>query len=242
MYSIHHVALSVTDRATSVLFYEKLGFEQVHLWEAEDGSLSITHVRLHDFILELFCYKDFKSAPDTTRSTATDLPVIGTKHFGLQVDSIEAARTDLAAKGIVDENIAISQGRTGPRYFFVEDPDGILVEIMEDKRQLQPQAPSIHENQSQEQLSSLLVKAAQQITVGGRYMHYKQLNYKVLSLALREEDNEPCVVYQAEYGTHSTWIRPVTSWLEEVAVDGKKTKRFTPLDTVAADIIKESQE
>jgi glyoxylase I family protein len=85
--------------------------------------------------LELFCYADYQPAPDTIHSTKTDLPIIGTKHFGLKVDSIEAAREDLAAKGIVDKDIAITQGRTGPRYFFIEDPDGILVEIAEDKRE-----------------------------------------------------------------------------------------------------------
>jgi len=135
MYSIHHTALSVTNRTASVTFYEKLGFKQVHLWQAEDGSLSITHMRLKDFILELFCYKDFTPAPNTIHATTTDLPVIGTKHIGLRVDSIEAARDDLANKGVVDASTAINQGRTGPRYFFIEDPDGILVEIMEDKRE-----------------------------------------------------------------------------------------------------------
>jgi glyoxylase I family protein len=135
MYSIHHVALSVTSRGTSIAFYEKLGFKQVHFWEAEDGSLSITHLRLGDFILELFCFKQPTPAPATIHATATDLPIIGTKHFGLRVDSIEVARKDLGSKGIVAEDMPINQGRTGPRYFFVEDPDGILVEIMEDKRE-----------------------------------------------------------------------------------------------------------
>lgn len=135
MYSIHHTALSVSNRQHSVAFYEKLGFKQVHVWQAEDGSLSITHLRLGEFILELFCYKNFMPAPESIHITATDLPIIGTKHFGLRVDSIETARADLTAKGIVKEDIAINQGRTGPRYFFIEDPDGILVEIMEDNRQ-----------------------------------------------------------------------------------------------------------
>ena len=134
-YSFHHVALSVTNRENSKAFYEQLGFTQVHLWGAEDRSLTITHLKNGDFILELFCYKDYQSAPETIHATATDLPIIGTKHFGLRVDSIEAACEDLAAKGIVDKNIEINQGRTGPRYFFIQDPDGILVEIMEDKRE-----------------------------------------------------------------------------------------------------------
>jgi catechol 2,3-dioxygenase-like lactoylglutathione lyase family enzyme len=137
MYAIHHVALSVTDREQSILFYQKLGFSEVHFWEAEDKSLSITHLKLDDsdFILELFCFASPQPAPESIHSTATDLLIIGTKHFGLKVDSIEAARDDLVANGTVGPDIKITQGRTGPRYFFIEDPDGILVEIAEDKRE-----------------------------------------------------------------------------------------------------------
>jgi glyoxylase I family protein len=133
-YAIHHVAISVSDLQRSIAFYQKLGFSQVHHWEADDKSLTITHLLLNGFILELFCYQSFQQAPDTIHATATDLPVMGTKHFGLRVDSIEEARDDLAAKDIVEKDIAITEGRTGPRYFFIKDPDGILVEILEDKR------------------------------------------------------------------------------------------------------------
>lgn len=87
----------------------------------------------------------------------------------------------------------------------------------------------MHEKESQTQLSARLAEAAKQIVIGARYMHYKQLSYKVLALALREEDNEPCVIYQAEYGDRITWIRPVSSWVEVVEVDSQKVKRFTKL-------------
>ena len=87
----------------------------------------------------------------------------------------------------------------------------------------------MHEKESQSQLSSRLAQAARQVSVGARYMHYKQLSYKVVALALREEDNEPCVVYQAEYGDAVTWIRPVANWVEEVELNGKKIKRFTKI-------------
>ena len=72
--------------------------------------------------------------PDSIYSTATDLPVVGTKHFGLRVDSIEAAKADLVSKGLVQPETQIINGRTGPKYFFIADPDGILVEIAEDTR------------------------------------------------------------------------------------------------------------
>lgn len=85
-------------------------------------------------MIELFAYAVPMPAPDTIYATATDLPVIGTKHFGLQVESIEAAKQDLIIKGIIGSDHEITLGRTGIKYFFVKDPDGILVEIVEDKR------------------------------------------------------------------------------------------------------------
>jgi glyoxylase I family protein len=67
-------------------------------------------------------------------STSTDLPIIGTKHFGLRVDSVCKAKDDLVVQGLINQSVEIKQGRTGPRFFFIKDPDGILVEIAEDDR------------------------------------------------------------------------------------------------------------
>ncbi len=83
---------------------------------------------------------------------------------------------------------------------------------------------------SQSQLAERLAYAAEHVTVGTRYAHYKQTTYKVLGLGLREEDNEPCVIYQAEYGEHITFIRPLANWLEPVATDQGAVARFTKLE------------
>jgi hypothetical protein len=80
--------------------------------------------------------------------------------------------------------------------------------------------------ESQTELSARLAKATAQVTAGARYMHYKQQSYKVIGLALLEATDEPCVIYQAEYGDHITFVRPVSSWVEEVEWEGKKVKRF----------------
>lgn len=133
MYSPHHIAFSVSDSQASVNFYKQLGFEELSFWQAEDKSLSITHLSLNGLILELFCYAHPKPAPDSIHTTSTDLPIIGTKHFGLKTNSIEEARADLAAKGIVATDIEIKQGKWY-KYFFIEDPDGILVEITDEAR------------------------------------------------------------------------------------------------------------
>lgn len=83
--------------------------------------------------------------------------------------------------------------------------------------------------ESQNELATRLAEAATKVQAGARYKHYKNLTYKVLLIALREEDCEPCVIYQAEYGERLTFIRPVTSWLESVEIDGRSTQRFTKI-------------
>lgn len=91
----------------------------------------------------------------------------------------------------------------------------------------------VHQKESQTNLSQKLAQAAGQVKVGARYMHYKQQSYVVLAIALREEDNEPCVIYKAEYGDNLTWIRPVANWLETVELDGKKVQRFTKISPLS---------
>lgn len=84
--------------------------------------------------------------------------------------------------------------------------------------------------ETQAQLSNRLKEAAKNVVVGARYKHYKQHTYRVLSLGLREEDVEPVVVYQAEYGERIVFTRLVSSWIEEVEVDSKKVKRFEKIE------------
>jgi len=86
-----------------------------------------------------------------------------------------------------------------------------------------------HQKESYEQLLKIMQDATNQVTVGARYYHYKdkQHTYVIVKVALREEDNEPCVIYESEYMPGTVWIRPLASWLEEVKVDGRKVKRFT---------------
>lgn len=85
------------------------------------------------------------------------------------------------------------------------------------------------EHKSQAQLAAQLTAANQQVAVGACYMHYRQQSYKVIALALLEANLEPCVVYQAEYGEHITFIRPLSDWLAEIEVNGQMIKRFTQI-------------
>ena len=86
MFNINHVAISVTDAKESIEFYKKFGFEEFKSWKAEDESIKINMLKLNNTVLEMFCYKEYTKLPETAKKTATDLPVLGTKHFALGVD------------------------------------------------------------------------------------------------------------------------------------------------------------
>ena len=87
------------------------------------------------------------------------------------------------------------------------------------------------DKESQAELSLRLVKARENVVVGARYQHYKQLSYLVTDVALWEATNEACVIYQAEYGDQITFIRPLTNWLETVDVEGVQIPRFNKIDS-----------
>ena len=130
MFKINHVAISVTDIDRSIEFYKKFGFQEFKSWKAEDNSIKINMLKLNNTVLEIFCYKEYIKLPETAKTTATDLPILGTKHFALGVDDIEKAK-EFVIQNYICKNIDIKRGRLGKQYFFINDPDGILVEIIE---------------------------------------------------------------------------------------------------------------
>ncbi len=136
MFKVHHVAISVKDLSVSEEFYKKLGFRKVSYWKAEDNSLEISHMKLNGFILEIFCFKNPEENPVLKEDLWTNLKVLGVKHFALQTEDIYTTLENLKKTGIATEETTVSKGRTGILYFFVKDPDGIFVEIVEDKRNL----------------------------------------------------------------------------------------------------------
>mgnify|MGYP001043620190 CR=1 FL=1 len=130
MFNVSHVAISVTNIEKSVEFYKKFSFTDFKSWEAEDKSIIIKVLKLNNTVLEIFCYKNFQKLPITASETATDLPVVGTKHFALGVENIEEAEKFVLENKICKE-VYIKTGRLGKKYFFIKDPDLILVEIIE---------------------------------------------------------------------------------------------------------------
>jgi glyoxylase I family protein len=134
-FTVHHAAISSTDMTKSIAFYELFGFIVVLHWKDPDGESEIAHLKLGGNFLEIFWYRDQIPAPESAKTLATDLPRIGVKHFALKVDSVHEAKS-FVAKNDIASNVEIQQGKTGVAYFFIKDPSGILLEILEDNREL----------------------------------------------------------------------------------------------------------
>jgi cyclomaltodextrinase len=62
----------------------------------------------------------------------------------------------------------------------------------------------------------------------GKYKHYKGKEYEVVGIARHSETLEELVVYKALYQNdgENIWVRPLTMFIEEVEIEGKKMSRF----------------
>ena len=61
----------------------------------------------------------------------------------------------------------------------------------------------------------------------GTYVHYKNgKRYTVIDVVRHTETEEWMVLYRAEYGDYSLWVRPLKSFLEQVNFDGQFVPRF----------------
>lgn len=129
MFKVNHVAISVNDLKKSLGFYKEFGFDIVK--EFHDENVDIIHLKLDNVILEIFHYIVNNELPEHAKDLAIDLKTVGNKHFGLGVKNILEAKEFIESKGIYKEEIKIVQGRLGSPYFFIKDPDGILIEIIQ---------------------------------------------------------------------------------------------------------------
>jgi hypothetical protein len=82
---------------------------------------------------------------------------------------------------------------------------------------------------AQSKLAEMTAEAAKKVKIGGFYAHYKSTGklYKVLGFVIIEATDEVGVLYQARYGEKITFVRPLSSWLEEVEADGQFVPRFS---------------
>src|SRR6478672_3177391 len=119
----HHIAIYTRDLARLQAFYTQvLGFPVVRRWEAA----GIVFVDTGGLWIEL----TRQDAPDDgTRPRALDQGV-GINHFALQVDDVERACQQLADQGV--RVLAAPANYENVRVAFLADPDGNVLELIED--------------------------------------------------------------------------------------------------------------
>lgn len=132
--AIHHTAISVRDLEKSIDFYTRLGFSKGEHYVAEDGSMHIVQLSLQGVGLELFWYLKNQGKPSLELEYANNLDKIGVKHLCLQVANAGDSLAWLKELGFASDQTEINIARSlqGSRYFFIQDPDGVWVEFMED--------------------------------------------------------------------------------------------------------------
>ena len=133
MLKLAHIALSVSNINKSVAFYEKhFGFKLAGKYPHKEIGLSIAVINKGDISLELFEFKKRHALPNYRKDLDSDLKTIGAKHFSFAVGNIEGEYKRLKKSGVRFATL-LRTFDNGLKYFFIKDPDGILVEIMEIK-------------------------------------------------------------------------------------------------------------
>jgi len=123
--SIHHVAAICSDYERSKRFYaETLGLGVVaETYRPESNSWKLDLSLAGRFVLELFWYRNPPARP--TRPEAA-----GLRHLAFSVDSVDASKSALEARGVEVEPIRVDP-ITGKRFSFFKDPDGLPLELYE---------------------------------------------------------------------------------------------------------------
>jgi lactoylglutathione lyase len=118
-----NVGLRVSDLKRSLAFYTAVGYTVVGAVEGTPFG-SLTMLRLpDDSFVTIELVHDPAGGP-------VDLGT-GISHLGVQVESLDAILTGLAAQGITAEPPELPGGPGGPRTSWITDPDGYLIELVQ---------------------------------------------------------------------------------------------------------------
>ena len=122
---IHHIAIICTDYERSKDFYvNKLGFTILNeTFRVDRDSYKLDLAVGDTYQIELFSFPDSPKRLSYPEAT-------GLRHLAFEVDDIEEAVRELAAKKIKVEDIRIDEV-TGKKFTFFKDPDHLPLELYE---------------------------------------------------------------------------------------------------------------
>ena len=120
-----HTMLRVLDEARAIDFYRRaFGLEIVDRFPFDDFTLIYLRGRESDFELELTVNRG---------RTAPYIPGDGYGHLAVVVDDLGAEHARFSKEGLQPKPIKefFRDGSLMARFFFVEDPDGYKIEVMQ---------------------------------------------------------------------------------------------------------------
>ncbi len=122
--SLAHVALRAKNLEKTLDFYiNKMGFKEILRLNWQDGNLWLVYLRVTDTqYIEVF--------PDGVGDKGAGKEATGFNHYCLTVEGIEQVIDDLVKRGVVITR-ELRKGPDGNRQAWVEDPDGVRIELME---------------------------------------------------------------------------------------------------------------
>lgn len=137
---LHHFSISVADADRSLAFYRDLGLELVsdrevvrdfveRMTAVRGAQVRIVHLSGHGANLELLEYRQPRGA-----QRAREPNEVGSAHLCFLTEDIEAAYEWLRGKGVSFRSapVRVTSGpNTDGRGFYLEDPDGNAVEVLQ---------------------------------------------------------------------------------------------------------------
>ncbi len=136
-----HIGICVSDWKRSLRFYQDvLGFRYVHELEVKgepsDTLLQLNHVDLRAVYLEREGVRiellHYASPGHTGDATPRELNRLGLTHLSLRVDGLDAVLAELREAGVnVLSHTQIEIPEAEARAVFITDPDGTLIELVQ---------------------------------------------------------------------------------------------------------------
>lgn len=122
---VHHIAVICSDYQRSLDFYTQvLGFRILAEHYRKERQSYKTDLALGDeYVIELF---SFPSPP----RRATHPEATGLRHLAFEVENLEGEVRELNRLDIAHEEVRTDEF-TGKRFLFLQDPDGLPIELYE---------------------------------------------------------------------------------------------------------------
>ncbi len=125
MFKLHHIDIWVNNIADSLKFYQALGFNKINEFDNIEQNKKIILLELNNIQLEIKHH--YNDSCEHNKVICSD-----NKVFGLSVNNIHEAKLFIENKKLTNEKIIIKTGILGQQYFLIHDPNGILIEFIED--------------------------------------------------------------------------------------------------------------